>query len=63
MLLQAPHFSEIMTPEPDFVLRANGSSSNDSVAFQYRNGERAFETTMTVSLVNGNDTFTVCRPS
>lgn len=52
-----------MIPEPDFVLRANGSSSNDSVAFQYRNGERAFETTMTVSLVNGNDTYTVSRPS
>lgn len=46
-----------MVPEPDFVLRANGSSSNDSVAFQYRNGERAYETTMTVSLVNGNETY------
>lgn len=53
---RAPHFSEIMAPEPDFVLRANGSL-NDTVAFQYRNGGRAYESTMTVSLVNGNDTF------
>lgn len=47
-----------MAPEPDYVLRANGSS-NDTVAFQYRNGERAYETTMTVRLVNGNDSYTV----
>lgn len=48
-----------MAPEPDYVLRANDSASNGSVAFTYRNGERADETTMTVSLVNGNETYTV----
>ncbi|KAK9893395.1 hypothetical protein P389DRAFT_175451 [Cystobasidium minutum MCA 4210] len=55
---RAPHFAEIMEPQPDYVLRAN-ASSNDTVAFQYRNGERAFDTTMTIELVNGNETYTL----
>jgi hypothetical protein len=29
------------------------------MVFQYRNGEKADETTMTISLINGNDTYIV----
>lgn len=55
-----PHFGEVLQPQAGYVLFVNDSTAtNDTVAFQYRNGGRYDNTTCTISLQNDTATYTV----
>lgn len=56
---RAPHFAEILQPIPNFFLLANSSELNSTFLLTYRNGERADETTATVSLQNATGVYAI----
>jgi len=54
-----PHFGEIISPNASYVLLANDSSPNATLAFHYLNGGRYDNTTCTISLQNETATYTL----